>query len=170
MVIPSMKSRQKLLAAGAFLSAAIVALAIPDNFGFIGVNMGQEIEKVVQQPSAWEGNGLPGEWKGVEIDGRQIDTLQDAAMIFGVLASKVTAERDTPNGGITAFQISYDRNSANQIRGSKPLFDVLLFSIQAYSGAQPQRSGQEAVFRNDQLVISAVSSSKNEALVRLTRP
>ncbi|MFT5467361.1 MAG: hypothetical protein ACI8UO_002465 [Verrucomicrobiales bacterium] len=156
-----MKTNKLLLAAGTFLTAAAIGLAIPDNFGIIGQNVGQEFEKAIQEPSTWEaGDGLPGKWEK--------DQLKDDARIFGLLAAGVRMQR-VEDKSIDTFQIAYDGDSAKEVRG-KSLFDALLLNIKAFSGKEPQRNGQSATFKSEGLVITAEDRGRNAAIVTLKRP
>ena len=157
-----MKTPSLLLAAGAFLAAAVVGLAIPDNFNIGGFNIGQQFEKAVKEASTWEaGDGLPGKWEK--------DQLMDDALIFGLPAAGVRMQRQDDKS-VDSFQIAYDGDAAKQVQGGKSLFDALLFNLQAYSGEKPTREGAKATFKNDDLVITAENKGRNTAFVTLKRP
>lgn len=159
-----MKTLIPLLAAGAFLVAATTGYSIPDNFGFIGAPIGQELERAMEEPSTWEAPDLPGKWKTV--DGKTFERLQDAARVFGLLAATVDAKKS--DDGLAALRLTYDGKSAKELK-DKSLYEALLFNIQAFSGGQPQKDGQATVFKNDDLIITAQSAGRNEAVVTITR-
>ncbi|MEM7010699.1 MAG: hypothetical protein AAF585_04365 [Verrucomicrobiota bacterium] len=159
-----MKTLIPLLAAGAFLVAASTGYSIPDNIGFIGGLIGQELEQAMEEPSTWEAPDLPGEWKAG--DDKTVERLQDAARVFGLLAATVDAKK--AENRLSALRLTYDAKSAKDLK-NKSLYEALLFNIQAFSGGKPEKNGQTTVFKADGLVISAQSSGRDEAVVTITR-
>jgi hypothetical protein len=129
-----MKTFLSLITSGALVT---IVFAIPQTFnsnnnGFVNA-VGQQVEDVVAQGAAFEPGAEPkGQWSPVA-GKADVLKLELSAVVFGVPASEVTAERK--NNAVTKYRIVYGA-SDDRKRGKQQnsLEARVLAGISAYTG------------------------------------
>src|SRR5678809_764252 len=122
-----------------FVVTTGVSLAIPQNFNqgrglFLGG--GAAFENLVTESATWApGATFPGEWAGS--DGSRVQTLKEEALVFGLPAAQVSAERDKTR--LNTVRVVFRENGKKQ---RAPLIDRVLQNIRAFTGEGGKDDGK----------------------------
>jgi hypothetical protein len=154
----------RLLAMMAFGSVA--AFAIPQNFsqggGFL-IQAGMAFEQFAADKATWApGAALKGEWNPPAANGAQ--TLKNDAVVFGLPASEITAERSSDR--VSRFVVVF--REGDKKKGGK-FFDQVAQQVGAFAGSAGEADGRAAkTFRKDDVRIVVRGKSAREVIVEIT--
>jgi hypothetical protein len=124
---------------GASLVGAAPLFGIPQNFttgGTFALAAGARFEEFAAARETWSSGTLKGDWsepKGGE------QTLKDDAVVFGVPAAAITAERTSE--GVQRFRVLF-RGEAGKA-GQSQLFDRVTRNVRAFTGHQGKAEGRD---------------------------
>jgi hypothetical protein len=168
-----MKAVVSLLAGVSLLAqtASAVPLNISGNNQF-GV-AGMAFEQYVGTVAVWSpGAALQGLWKSrgksAKPDGAETFVLGSDATVFGIAASRVTAER--ANGAVRRFTVIFDEGKLkNGKMRTGGLYEQVISNITAFAGeAKTASPGGEKAFRHEATLITARKSGGKEVTVEFT--
>jgi hypothetical protein len=156
-----------------FLSTAILlvlatrpSLAIPQNFNqgrglFLGGDAA--FENFATENATWApGAKLPGEWSPANGTGAQ--TLKDAAIVFGLPAARISAERESDR--INSLRVVF-RESGKKSKAA--LLERVIQNIRAFTGETGTEAGKGVcIFRRGAVQIVARGISASEVVVVFT--
>ena len=122
---------------GAWLLLATSSPAIPQTFntggGFV-LRAGMRFEEFAADKSTWSSGSLKGDWS--ELKGGE-QTLKDDAVVFGIPAAEIKAERTSE--GVQRFRVLFRSDAAKH--GQAPLVERVMQNVRAFTGDAGKADG-----------------------------
>jgi hypothetical protein len=123
----------------AWLLTATGLFAIPQNFSSGGVfpqQAGMRFEEFAAQKEAWAADDLKGHWSPPK-KGEQI--LKDDAVVFGIAASEIKAERT--GEAVKRFRVSFREDAGKRSKAS--LYERVTQNIRSFTGDSGRADGSD---------------------------
>jgi hypothetical protein len=148
-----------------FLVVARHTHGIPQNFnqGTFFLRTGIAFEDFATNDATFaEGASLKGEWSKPDARGAQI--LADDAIVFGLPAKHVTAERDA--GRVKQLVVTFEEDAK---RARSPILDRVMQNITAFTGEPPHKLPDGSrVFRQGHVQIDVRSNDPRRVIATFT--
>lgn len=151
-----------LLAVCSSIGFTAITWAIPQTIGNGVFGSGRNLEQFAGDSAAWAASAeLPGPWSAPAADGSR--TLTDSAVVFGLTAAEVRAERSSDR--LTRLRVTFRDNGKDK----RTLFTRVSQSIAAFTGHPPRSEGRDAkIFRYEKTQIRATPAKEGEVVVEFT--
>ncbi|MEM8955656.1 MAG: hypothetical protein AAGD22_15995 [Verrucomicrobiota bacterium] len=120
--------------------------ALPDRIGFLfdGANSPAPLENSALSQAVWSGDEeLAGQWKALsEKNGIATFVLVNPAIVFGVMADQVRADRESET--LTAIKIGFSPGEQVAADSQDELIAMLQNNIESFTGISPEVSDSDS--------------------------